>query len=93
MHAACGLTAAEAGIDLVAGVQGNAVHLATAACTGGVASLFLPSAVEAGSWLKQTLRPGDVVLVKGSRGVRLERAIKIATDAGTLPENFVAGEQ
>jgi UDP-N-acetylmuramoyl-tripeptide--D-alanyl-D-alanine ligase len=77
MHAACGLTAAEAGIDLVAGVQGNAVHLAAAACAGGVASLFLPNAEEAGHWLKQTLRPGDVVLVKGSRGVHLERAIEM----------------
>jgi len=76
MHAACGLTAAQAGIDLVAGVQGNAVHLAAAACAGGVASLFLPSAKEAGRWLVQTLQPGDVVLVKGSRGVHLERAIE-----------------
>jgi UDP-N-acetylmuramoyl-tripeptide--D-alanyl-D-alanine ligase len=76
MHAACGLTAAQAGIDLVAGVQGNAVHLAAAACAGGVASLFLPSAEEAGRWLVQTLQPGDVVLVKGSRGVHLERAIE-----------------
>jgi UDP-N-acetylmuramoyl-tripeptide--D-alanyl-D-alanine ligase len=77
LHASCGLTAAEAGIDLVAGVQGNAVHLAAAACAGGVASLFLPNAEEAGLWLKQTLRPGDVVLVKGSRGVHLERAIEL----------------
>jgi len=76
MHAACGLTAAEAGIDLVAGVQGNAVHLATAACAGGVAALFLPGAEQAGLWLKQNLQPGDVVLIKGSRGVRLERAIE-----------------
>jgi UDP-N-acetylmuramoyl-tripeptide--D-alanyl-D-alanine ligase len=77
MHAKCGQTAAEAGIDLVVGVQGNAVHLAAAACAGGVASLFLPNAEEAGLWLKQTLRPGDVVLVKGSRGVHLERAIEV----------------
>ena len=34
MHAACGLTAAKAGLDLVAGVQGNAMHLAAAACAG-----------------------------------------------------------
>jgi UDP-N-acetylmuramoyl-tripeptide--D-alanyl-D-alanine ligase len=79
LHAACGVTAAEAGLDLVAGVQGNAVHLAKAACAGGVASLFLKNAEEAGRWLKQTLRPGDVVLVKGSRGVRLERAIEAVT--------------
>ncbi len=75
LHTACGKAAAEAGIDLVAGVQGNAVHLASAACTGGVAALFLPDAEAAGRWLLQNLQPGDVVLVKGSRGVHLERAI------------------
>lgn len=78
LHAECGRTAAEAGLDLVAGVQGNAEHLVTAAAAGGVASLFLPDADAAGHWLAQNLRAGDVVLVKGSRGVHLERAIEIA---------------
>jgi UDP-N-acetylmuramoyl-tripeptide--D-alanyl-D-alanine ligase len=76
LHAACGRAAAEAGLDLVAGVGGNAEHLAAAACSGGVASLFLSDAEAAGQWLKQTLLPGDVVLVKGSRGVHLERAVE-----------------
>ncbi|MGA3081690.1 MAG: UDP-N-acetylmuramoyl-tripeptide--D-alanyl-D-alanine ligase [Terracidiphilus sp.] len=75
LHTACGRAAAEAGLDLVAGVQGNAEHLAAAACTGGVAALFLPNAEAAGRWLLQNLQSGDVVLVKGSRGVHLERAI------------------
>jgi UDP-N-acetylmuramoyl-tripeptide--D-alanyl-D-alanine ligase len=83
LHAACGRAAAEAGLDLVAGVGGNAEHLAAAACAGGVASLFLPDAQAAGRWLKQNLRKGDVVLVKGSRGVHLERAIEALT---RLPE-------
>jgi UDP-N-acetylmuramoyl-tripeptide--D-alanyl-D-alanine ligase len=77
LHAACGHAAAEAGLDLVVGVQGNAEHLAAAACTGGVASLFLPDAESAGRWLKQNLQAGDLVLVKGSRGVHLERAIEV----------------
>jgi UDP-N-acetylmuramoyl-tripeptide--D-alanyl-D-alanine ligase len=76
LHAECGRAAAEAGLDLVAGVQGNAEHLAAAACKGGVASLFLPDAEAAGRWLKLNLRKGDVVLVKGSRGVHLERVIE-----------------
>ena len=42
-HIACGRAAAEAGLDLVVGVQGNAEHLATAACAGGVPALFLPT--------------------------------------------------
>jgi UDP-N-acetylmuramoyl-tripeptide--D-alanyl-D-alanine ligase len=76
LHAACGRAAAEAGIDLVIGVQGNAEHLASAACAGGVASIFLRDADVAGQWLQQHLQPGDVVLIKGSRGVHLERAIE-----------------
>jgi UDP-N-acetylmuramoyl-tripeptide--D-alanyl-D-alanine ligase len=81
LHADCGRAAAEAGLDLVIGVRGNARHLAAAACTGGVASLFVPEAEEAGHWMQMNLRPGDVVLVKGSRGVHLERAIEIAKAA------------
>ena len=81
LHADCGRAAAEAGIDLVVGVRGNARHLAAAACTGGVASLFVPEAEDAGRWMQANLRPGDVVLVKGSRGVHLERAIEIAKTA------------
>jgi UDP-N-acetylmuramoyl-tripeptide--D-alanyl-D-alanine ligase len=62
---------------MVLGVQGNAEHLAAAACAGGVTSLFLPDAEAAGQWLVQNLRAGDQILVKGSRGVHLERAIEI----------------
>jgi UDP-N-acetylmuramoyl-tripeptide--D-alanyl-D-alanine ligase len=76
LHAACGRAAAEAGLDLVVGVGGNAEHLAAAACAGGIAALFLPNAEAAGHWLKQNLRKGDVALIKGSRGVHLERAIE-----------------
>ena len=36
-------------LDMVVGVRGNAEHLATAACAGGVASLFLPDAEAAGA--------------------------------------------
>lgn len=76
MHAACGQSAAEAGIDLVVGVSGNAKCLVEAAHAAGVTAIFLPDAEAAGHWLRQNLRTGDVVLVKGSRGVHLERAIE-----------------
>ena len=36
---------------------------------------YISPAEAAGRWLKLNLRKGDVVLVKGSRGVHLERAI------------------
>jgi UDP-N-acetylmuramoyl-tripeptide--D-alanyl-D-alanine ligase len=77
LHAEAGRVAAEAKLDFVVGVQGNAEHIATAAAAGGVASIFLPDAHAAGHWLAHNLHPGDVILIKGSRGVHLERAIEI----------------
>jgi UDP-N-acetylmuramoyl-tripeptide--D-alanyl-D-alanine ligase len=85
LHTASGRAAAEAGLDFVVGVQGNAEHLAAAAAAGGVASIFLPDADAAGRWLAQNLHAGDVVLVKGSRGVHLERAIEILKNQSAAP--------
>jgi UDP-N-acetylmuramoyl-tripeptide--D-alanyl-D-alanine ligase len=79
LHAACGQAAVEAHLDVVVGVRGNARSLASAACEGGVASLFLPDAEAAGRWMQSHLRPSDLVLVKGSRGVHLEHALEIFT--------------
>jgi len=87
LHAACGKAAADAGIDLVVGVRGNAQHLAAAACLCGVAAIFLPDALTAGEWLVKNLQPGDVVLIKGSRGVQLERAIEVLKSQITPTEN------
>lgn len=86
LHAVCGKAAAEAGIDIVVGVRGNAERLAAAACAAGVASLFLPDAETAGRWLASNLRQGDVVLVKGSRGVRLEKAVEMARNHAASTE-------
>jgi UDP-N-acetylmuramoyl-tripeptide--D-alanyl-D-alanine ligase len=87
LHAECGRAAAAAGVDLVVGVRGNAQHLAAAACWGGVASIFLPDAQTAGEWLAKNLQAGDVILVKGSRGVKLERAIEVLKDQIAPTEN------
>ncbi len=87
LHAAAGKTAADAGIDIVVGVSGNAQHLAAAACLSGVAAIFLPDAETAGEWLAKNLQPGDVVLIKGSRGVQLERAIEVLKTHITSSEN------
>lgn len=88
LHAECGKAAADAGLDVVVGVRGNAEHLAAAACSAGVSSLFLPDAEAAGRWLAENLREGDVALVKGSRGVRLEGAIEVAKELLTQPEGY-----
>lgn len=78
LHAACGKAAAAAGIDIVLGVRGNASHLVESARDGGVQeALFLDTPEAAGAWLFGNLQPGDAVLLKASRGVRLERALDV----------------
>ncbi len=80
LHTSCGRAAVEAGLDLVVGVRGNAEHLAAAACSSGVSALFLADAEAAGKWMSENLRKGDLVLLKGSRGVKLEQALSIYLD-------------
>jgi UDP-N-acetylmuramoyl-tripeptide--D-alanyl-D-alanine ligase len=75
LHANCGRAAAEAGIDYVVGVRGLARYLVDAARETGVRAEFVDTPEAAGAWLATELRPGDAVLLKGSRGVRLERAL------------------
>ena len=45
----------------------------------GVQTEFFETPEQAGEWLARESRPGDAVLLKASRGVRLERALEIWT--------------
>jgi UDP-N-acetylmuramoyl-tripeptide--D-alanyl-D-alanine ligase len=38
---------------------------------------FVETPEQAGEWLRENLREGDVVLLKASRGVKLERALEV----------------
>jgi UDP-N-acetylmuramoyl-tripeptide--D-alanyl-D-alanine ligase len=80
LHAACGLRMAERGVGMVVGVRGAAKALVGAAQEGGAEALFVASADEAGEWMKANVKGGDAVLLKGSRGVRLERALMALGD-------------
>ncbi len=77
LHRECGKAAAEAGIDLVVGVRGNAQQIVEGAREAGALAIFLPTPLEAGEWLKAELRPGDAALLKASRGVGLEQALRV----------------
>jgi UDP-N-acetylmuramoyl-tripeptide--D-alanyl-D-alanine ligase len=81
LHRECGRLAAELGVDVVVGVRGLARHIADAAVSGSQQALFVETPQAAGEWLKANLRPGDAVLVKGSRGVRLEQALDLLQDS------------
>ena len=87
LHSACGKAAAEAHIDIVVGVRGNAKHLVEAAQAAGAEAIFLSDATAAGEWLKQNLLRGDAALVKGSRGVHLEKALEIVHPDAKLTES------
>ncbi|HWX53207.1 MAG TPA: UDP-N-acetylmuramoyl-tripeptide--D-alanyl-D-alanine ligase [Verrucomicrobiae bacterium] len=76
LHRECGRHAAEKRIDVVIGVRGMGKALAEEAGAAGTASYFMETAEEAGAWLAREVRPGDAVLLKGSRGVKLERALE-----------------
>jgi UDP-N-acetylmuramoyl-tripeptide--D-alanyl-D-alanine ligase len=76
LHRQCGLHAAEKKIDLVIGVRGLAKALAEGACAGTQAQ-FMETPEQAGEWLVRNLLPGDAVLLKASRGVKLERVLEM----------------
>jgi UDP-N-acetylmuramoyl-tripeptide--D-alanyl-D-alanine ligase len=76
LHARCGAAMASAGVNVVIGVRGLALALVEAALAGGVEAEFVETPEAAGEWLLANLREGDVVLLKASRGVKLERALE-----------------
>jgi UDP-N-acetylmuramoyl-tripeptide--D-alanyl-D-alanine ligase len=69
------------GVDVVVGVRGLAQELVKGARAVGVAAEFVETPEEAGEWMRANLRVGDVVLLKASRGVRLERALTALAEA------------
>jgi len=75
LHASCGKLAAEVGIDVVVGVRGQAQHIVNAVCHGLAETHYFESPEQAGEWLRDNIRSGDVVLLKASRGVKLERVL------------------
>jgi UDP-N-acetylmuramoyl-tripeptide--D-alanyl-D-alanine ligase len=79
LHRLVGRYAAERGIDYLIGVGGDARLMVEAAVDGGMAAggaTFVDDPAVAGDYARSLARPGDAVLFKGSRGVRVERAIE-----------------
>jgi UDP-N-acetylmuramoyl-tripeptide--D-alanyl-D-alanine ligase len=92
LHSACGKAAAQAGIEIVLGVRGNARHIVEAAQGAGAEALFVETPEAAGAWLLGHLQPGDAVLLKASRGVRLERALAVLHGAEKQSGSAQAGD-
>jgi UDP-N-acetylmuramoyl-tripeptide--D-alanyl-D-alanine ligase len=77
MHRESGRHIAEKGIDVLIGVRDLAAEMAAAAREAGMHAKLVATPEEAGEWLARETREGDVVLLKASRGVKLERALEI----------------
>ncbi len=79
LHKECGEFAARTGkIDFVIGVQGDAAQFVEGAVGAGLPrerARFFASPAEAANFLVEFVKPGDVLLVKGSRSVKMERIV------------------
>lgn len=80
MHRDCGQEFAAAGINRVIGVRGLAQELVAGALDAGLGNAsFCETPEQAAETLIAELKAGDLVLVKGSRGVRTERVVERLT--------------
>jgi UDP-N-acetylmuramoyl-tripeptide--D-alanyl-D-alanine ligase len=76
MHRQAGQHVADRKIDLLLGVRGLAQAAVDAARRAGIRAEFVELPEQAGEWLAREAREGDVVLLKASRGVKLEKALE-----------------
>jgi UDP-N-acetylmuramoyl-tripeptide--D-alanyl-D-alanine ligase len=81
LHREAGEYAAKAGkIDYVIGVQGDAAEIVEGAVAAGVPrerTKFFLAPSEAAAFLAESVLPGDLLLVKGSRSVKMERIVEV----------------
>ncbi len=80
LHRAAGHRAAATGrMDWIIGVQGDAARLVEGAAAAGhppERTKFFPDAPSAAEFLIGLVAAGDLLLVKGSRGVKMERIVE-----------------
>jgi UDP-N-acetylmuramoyl-tripeptide--D-alanyl-D-alanine ligase len=77
MHRDAGRHLAQKKVEVLLGVRGLAQAMVDAARQGGARAEFVATPEEAGDWLARETREGDVVLLKASRGVKLEKALEV----------------
>jgi len=83
LHREAGRGAAGRKADWIIGVQGDAESFVQGAIAAGHPSArakFFASSAEAGAFVGDLMQRGDLLLVKGSRGVKMERIVE-ALDA------------
>ncbi|MBN2317651.1 MAG: UDP-N-acetylmuramoyl-tripeptide--D-alanyl-D-alanine ligase [Acidobacteria bacterium] len=89
LHRECGRFASKSGVTGIVGVQGASQEIVRAAQNEGMTdkqARFFQNAEEASAFLQKDIRKGDLVLVKGSRGVRMETIVKSFRSNFECPE-------
>jgi UDP-N-acetylmuramoyl-tripeptide--D-alanyl-D-alanine ligase len=84
LHRAIGQKCREAGVDCLIAVQGDAQFFVEGAQQAGLRpeqTRFFTTPEEAGQFCRALLQPGDVVLVKGSRAVHMEKVVEALQSA------------
>jgi UDP-N-acetylmuramoyl-tripeptide--D-alanyl-D-alanine ligase len=76
LHRECGQYIAGRKLDFLLGVRGLAQPMVKAAGEAGMRAEFVATPEEAGDWLANNAKDGDAVLLKASRGVKLEKALE-----------------
>jgi UDP-N-acetylmuramoyl-tripeptide--D-alanyl-D-alanine ligase len=79
LHREAGRSIASHDVDLLIGVRGLARELVEAARQSGLtaeSAVFCETPDEAAEILKQSVRAGDLILIKGSRGVRTDIVVE-----------------
>jgi len=90
LHREAGLAAASLNLDILVAVKGDAADIAAGAIEGGLPAErvhFFATSSDAGAFLSESVAPGDLVLVKGSRGVRMERIVDALRARHALSES------
>lgn len=93
LHRAVGRKCAQAGLESLLAVRGDAIYFLEGAVEAGFPAAhgeFFADASQVPEFLGSILQPGDVVLVKGSRGVHLESvtdALIAKLGHPTIPES------
>jgi UDP-N-acetylmuramoyl-tripeptide--D-alanyl-D-alanine ligase len=93
-HRKIGRKLVEFGIDGLVAVQGDARFIREGALEAGLdpaKAVFFPTAAEAARYCGSLLERGDVVLVKGSRGVNLERVTELLAESMEFPSDTCRG--